>query len=203
MCIRDRRSTERVLERLGMPSGRIRALGGHPMTHILGESFHTQGALLHGPYMAKLSLVPVSESLQALIEHPLDLKDHPFGLRDAVKAWFATQGGEWLLRAQLCNDTEAMPIEDPSVPWPESHSPHVPLARLVLPAQSAWDDERSPAIDDRLSFSPWHGIAAHRPIGSVMRVRRQAYAASVAFRGEHNGCPMHQPRTADEPFAAG
>lgn len=190
------RGTERVLERLGMPSGTLKAMGGHPMTHILGESFHTQAALLHGPYMTKLSLVPVSESLQALIEHPLDVKHEPSGLRQAVMAYFAGQGGEWLLRAQLCTDTGTMPIEDASVPWPESQGPHVPVARLVLPPQVAWDDERSPAFDDALSFSPWHGIAAHRPIGSVMRVRRHAYAASSAFRGQHNGCPMHEPRAA-------
>lgn len=193
------RGTERVLERLGLPSPTLKALGGHPMTHILGDSFHTQAALLHGPYMAKLSLVPLSESLQALIEHPLDLKDQPFGLRQAVKAYFAAQGGEWALRVQLCTDIETMPIEDPSVPWPESLGPHVTVATLRLPPQVAWDDEHSPAIDDALSFSPWHGIAAHRPIGSVMRARRHAYAASVAFRGRHNGCPMHEPRSAAFP----
>jgi branched-chain amino acid transport system substrate-binding protein len=35
---------------------------------------------------------------------------------------------------------------------------------------------------------------AHQPLGSVMRARRDTYRASARFRGERNGCPMHEPR---------
>jgi hypothetical protein len=45
-----------------------------------------------------------------------------------------------------------------------------------------------------MSFSPWHGLAAHQPLGSVMRARKETYRASAKFRGERNGCPMHEPR---------
>jgi hypothetical protein len=50
------------------------------------------------------------------------------------------------------------------------------------------------AIDDGMAFSPWHGITAHQPLGSIMRVRKDAYEGSKGFRGSHNGCPMHEPR---------
>ncbi len=50
------------------------------------------------------------------------------------------------------------------------------------------------AADDALSYSIWHGIAAHRPLGNVNRARRDTYAHSAAFRGQFNGCPVHQPR---------
>jgi hypothetical protein len=49
-----------------------------------------------------------------------------------------------------------------------------------------------------MSFSPWHGLAAHRPLGSINRVRKPAYEMSSGFRAAHGGCPMHEPHTADE-----
>ena len=30
-------------------------------------------------------------------------------------------------------------------------------------------------VTDRLAFRPWHGLAAHRPLGSVNRLRRAGY----------------------------
>ncbi len=192
------RGAERVLESVGHPSGILKNMGGHPMTHILGETFFTQAPVRYGLYMAKLSIAPVSPDLTALADAPLDLTDHPDGLREAVRQHFRENVSEWELRVQLCTDLETMPIEDASVEWPQDQSPYVAVARLLAPRQVSWDDAASDAADDRLSFSPWHGITAHQPIGSVMRARQQAYAASAQFRGIRNGCPMHQPRSLGE-----
>jgi hypothetical protein len=52
-----------------------------------------------------------------------------------------------------------------------------------------------------LAFNPWHGIVAHCPLGSIMRVRRPAYAMSARFRAEHDGIPIVEPRGGC-PFAA-
>jgi len=86
-----------------------------------------------------------------------------------------------------------MPIEDASVAWPEDQSPYVAVARLFVPQQNAWSAEGIKAIDEGMAFSPWHGLAAHRPLGSVMRARRPAYENSARFRAERNGCPIHEP----------
>ncbi|MFO0670598.1 MAG: hypothetical protein U0235_13365 [Polyangiaceae bacterium] len=32
------------------------------------------------------------------------------------------------------------------------------------------------------AFTPWNGLAAHRPLGNIMRVRRVVYDASAAAR---------------------
>jgi hypothetical protein len=55
------------------------------------------------------------------------------------------------------------------------------------------------AIDDGMAFSPWHGISAHQPLGSVMRARKAAYKMSADFRGQRNGCPMHEPGVSEPP----
>ncbi|RFU49703.1 catalase family protein [Paraburkholderia sp. DHOC27] len=185
------RGAEKVVEAVGGESGTLKSLGGHAETHILGETFYTVVPFLYGPYFAKLSVVPVSPELTALTDAPLDVNGHPNALRDAVNEFFATQGGTWEVRVQLATDIEKMPVEDASVKWPEEDSPYVTVARLHVAPQPAWTESRSAAIDDGLSFSPWHGLAAHRPIGGVMRARKPAYEMSSEFRGRVNGCPVH------------
>ncbi len=188
------RGAEAVVEAFGGKSATLVSMGGQPETHILGETFYSQVPLLWGPYMAKVCVAPASPELAALTDASLNVNGKPNGLREAVVEFFRQNGAEWELRVQLCTDLDAMPIEDASVAWPEDQSPYVAVARISVPPQAAWSEARSAAVDDGLAFSPWHGLAAHRPIGSIMRARRTAYPRSVQFRGERNGCPMKEPR---------
>jgi len=188
------RGVESTIEAMGGESGTLKSLGGHPQTHILGESFSTVVPFLYGPYYAKLAVVPVSETLTALTDQHVDFGDNPDGLRAAVSDYFTRHGGTWEVRIQLATDIEKMPIEDASVQWPEDVSPFVTVARIEVEPQSAWDEEKVRQIDDGMAFSPWHGLQAHRPLGGVMRVRKPSYEMSSTFRANHNGCPMHEPR---------
>ncbi len=187
------RGLESLVEAFGGESGTLKALGGHPRTHILGETFYSQAPLRYGDYIAKVSLAPVSPELTALTDAPLAQGDTPNPLREAVAEFFATKGGEWELRVQLCTDLETMPVEDSSKPWPEDKSAYVTVGRIVAQPQDSYSQTHVKDVDDGMSFSPWHGLAAHRPLGSIMRVRREVYESSVEFRGKHNGCPMHEP----------
>lgn len=189
------RGAEKVIESVGGESGALKALGGHPETHILGETFYSQVPLLYGPYMAKFSVVPISPGLTLLKNAPLDLNGHPDGLRDAVVDFFSSHSGEWELRVQLCTDIEAMPIEDATAVWSEAQSPYLAVARITVPPQRAWSPERAAVVDDSYSFTPWHGLAAHRPLGSIMRVRKAAYEMSAKFRGAHNGKGLQEPKS--------
>lgn len=74
-------------------------------------------------------------------------------------------------------------------------SPYIPVARITAPAQEAWSEARSGAVDDGLAFSAWHGLTAHRPLGSIMRARKAAYAMGAQFRQEHNRQSVEEPRS--------
>ena len=187
------RGTEKVIEAFGGKSGTVIAMGGHPETNILGETFYSQVPSLYGPYVAKFSIAPVSPALKALSGAPVDLHDKPYGIRDAVNAYFAQNDALWELRVQLCTDIDAMPIEDASVPWPEDKSPFITVAQISVPRQVAWSEARSAAIDDGMAFSPWHGLAAHRPIGSIMRVRRVVYDTMSKIRARQNQVSIAEP----------
>jgi hypothetical protein len=191
------RGAEKAIEAVGGESATIKALGGHPETHPLGETYFSQVPILYGDYMAKVQVAPVSPSLTALTDAPVDLKDKPDGLRDAVVDYFAAQGGEWELRIQLCTDLDRMPVEDASVEWPQELSPYVTVARLRVGPQQAWSEARARSIDEGMQFNPWHALAAHRPIGSVMRVRKDVYAMSKRFRAERNGVEIIEPTSVD------
>ena len=143
-------------------------------------------------------MAPVSPELRALTGSPVDLKDKPDGLRDAVTGFFAASDAQWEVRVQLCTDLEKMPIEDAAVVWPEDLSPFFPVARITVPRQVAWSGPRSYAVDDGMSFSPWHGVAEHRPLGSVMRVRRAAYAVSARLRAAHNARSITEPTSLED-----
>ncbi len=189
---------ESLVEAFGGKSATLIQLGGHPETNPLGETYYTQVPLLHGDYIAKFALFPVSPELTALTDAPVDLVGKPDGLREAAIAFFRAHGGVWELRAQLCTDLEAMPVEDSTVQWPEDKSPYVTVARISVAPQEAWSEAKSKAFDDGLSFSPWHGLAAHRPLGSIMRLRKPAYRMSARFRFMRNGCPMREPKSSED-----
>ena len=192
-------ATMRPLQRIivattGHANVTVATLGGQPETHILGETFYSQAALRFGDFIAKIAVAPVSAKLAALKQAPLNLNRAPNGLRDAVVAFFKTNGGEWEVRAQLCTDLALMPIEDASVVWPEDKSPYRPIARIKVQPQTGWSETRSSRVDDAMSFSPWHGLDAHRPLGGIMRSRRQVYEMAKRFRAEKNGRIIEEPR---------
>jgi hypothetical protein len=172
----------------------VATLGGQPETHILGETFYSQAPVRFGDFIAKISAVPVSPELTALIQAPLNVNGVPNGLREAVVAFFNKNGGVWEVRAQLCTDLEHMPIENAAIVWPEDMSPFRPIARITVKPQVAWSEARSAAVDDGMSFAPWHGLAAHRPLGGIMRARKAVYEAARKFRAERNGRVIKEPR---------
>lgn len=189
------RGVEHALEAVGTQSPTVIALGGHPAHHVLGETYYSQVPLLWGDYVAKVAVAPVSPELKALVKEPVSVSGAPNALREAVIEHFRHAGGTWELRVQLCTDLEKMPIENAKTVWPEDESPYVAVARIVAPPQEAWSDAKVRQLNEGLAFSPWHGLAAHRPLGSIMRARKAAYEMSSRFRAERNGVSVNEPES--------
>ena len=103
--------------------------------------------------------------------------------------------GVWELEVQLCTDLATMPVEDASVVWPEDQSPCRTVTTIEFEPQTGWSDALAAAVDDGMTFSPWHGLAAHRPLGAAMCARKTAYEHSARFHAERNGQPINEPRS--------
>lgn len=104
-------------------------------------------------------------------------------LRDAMRTRLTEADASFDFMVQLQTDSRRMPIEDASVEWRTSDSPHVPVASIRIPRQ-AIDDPASEARCEQLAFNPWHCLAEHRPLGNMNRARREIYAAMASFRAE-------------------
>ena len=187
------RTAEAALEMVGQKSATLTTLAGQAKTHLLGDSFYSQAALLHGDYFGKVALSPVSDELTALSQRPLDLSGHPDAIRESIQHHFRTCPAVWELRVQLATNLESMPIEDAATMWPESESPYLPVARITAVPQETWSDTLRDLVEDRMAFNPWTGLAAHRPLGSIMRARRPAYAATRAYRADCNRVEINEP----------
>ena len=185
-----------IIATTGQPNATVATLGGQPETHILGETFYSQVPMRFGDFVAKVAVAPVSPELAALTNAPLDVNGVPNGIRAAVVEYFSRHGGVWEVRAQLCTNLDDMPVENAATVWPEDKSLYQTVGRITVEPQVAWSEARSAAVDDGMSFSPWHGLAAHRPLGSIMRARKMAYEMSTRFRAEKNGRRIEEPREA-------
>jgi hypothetical protein len=190
------RATNSALNAVGLNSANL-DFYGHPRLHPLGEAYYSQCPIRYGDYIAKLGVFPDNPALKALIDNELDIQDEN-GLRTAVVDFFRTNPAEYVIAIQLCTDLERMPVENATVEWPEDESPYRPVARLVLPPQEAYSPARVSAIDEDLLFCPAHSLAAHRPLGSIMRARMKAYEVLGQQRRRENGRPVKEPRSAAE-----
>jgi len=187
-----------LLEDVGGPKKEVNmVVQAHPNNHMLGETYTTLGAVRYGDYVAKISVAPLSENLQALAGKEMDVSE-PGAYRDMVVDFFRTQGAEYELRAQLCTDLKTMPVEDASIDWPQDQSPYQVLGKIVLPAQDAFSPARRVYADDVLSFNPFHCLPEHRPLGSINRVRIKAYESSAQYRHLMNATPRTEPTSIDQ-----
>ena len=99
---------------------------------------------------------------------------------------------------QLQTDPVAMPIEDPGVAWSQAASPLRKVATLHIPAQE-FDTPARRALGEVLSFTPWHALPAHRPLGGINRARKVVYQAISVFRHQANQQPRREPTGFESP----
>lgn len=169
-----------------------------PNTHILGETFYSSAPLRYGDYVAKLLYTPVSPEVAALCGQPVDADSGVNAHQNLIVDFFAEHSATYELRAQLCTDTATMPIEDATVPWPEDDSPHRTVATIRFDVQDPYTPQRRAYGDDVLSFNSWRGLDAHRPLGSINRLKKRVYEASSNYRHDVNNAPRLEPRDATE-----
>ena len=102
---------------------------------------------------------------------------------------------------QLQTDPETMPIEDPGKEWSEAASPFRKVATIRV-LQQSFDSQAQREFGENLSFTPWHCLPAHRPLGGINRARKVVYDFISSFRHEYNHVPRVEPTSWDIPEPA-
>lgn len=181
------------LGKVGLESTKLASLGGAPQVDPLGETYFSAVPFRYGDFVGKFRLRPLSAALTALTGQSIDTKDRPNAIRDTLREEMSRTNGEWAFEVQLARDEEKQPVEDASAIWDEEEAPFAQVATLRIAAQDSWSPGMVEEVDEAMRFSPWTGLAAHRPLGSVNRARRDTYRHSADYRQAVNRCPIHEP----------
>ena len=97
---------------------------------------------------------------------------------------------DFMIQRQV--DTLAMPIEDPVIRWDEAKSPFVTVATLTIPRQ-LFDSPEQMTAADNLSYTPWHALPEHEPLGGINRIRKTVYREISTLRHRTNGVERKEP----------
>ena len=146
----------------------------------------------HGSAAVKYSAVPSGDAV-----HTRLAGSSPNGLREAMAAYLQNREAGFDFKIQFQSDPVKMPVEDPSVSWNENESPFLTVARIRIPPQR-FDTPRQDEYAEHLSFTPWHALPEHRPIGGVNRSRKIVYEQISALRHRSNGVPSREPASFDD-----
>ena len=143
--------------------------------YLLGERAVKYSVI---PHVAKADKIPANPSNNYLRETMIRQLDQQEAVFDFC--------------VQFQNNPIEMPVEDPGKLWNEAISPFRKVAIIKIPRQSFATTERDD-FGENLSFSPWHALPEHRPLGGINRARKVIYDLISTFRHKENNQPMQEP----------
>jgi catalase len=159
----------------------------HKTADLLATRYWSQTPYRLGPHVVKYSAIPTSPGAS------LAATSSPDFLRDNLAARLRTADATFDFAVQRQTDPSAMPIDDATVEWDERTAPFQKVATIRLPAQE-FQSRSQMAYAEFVSFSPWHALPAHEPLGPINRTRRVVYLAVASLRHRLNGgAPVDPP----------
>jgi hypothetical protein len=167
--------------------------------NLLLSTYWTMGSVRHGDYVAKVRVAPVQSFADGVVQRALDPAATEQVFRPALVAELRERPYEFDVQVQLSTDLVRMPVEKTTVRWPESLSPYVTVAKLRLPQQDIGGEDNFERMD-KTSMSPWRVTEQHRPLGSIMRARKEVYRQSSILRHQTNHQERKEPKNLAEVF---
>ncbi|HEY2068564.1 MAG TPA: catalase family protein [Rhizomicrobium sp.] len=161
-------------------------------TNVLNVRFWSETAYLFGDIPYKFSCKPVGTP------SPFNDNTAPNFLRENLVKALNQGDAQFDFCVQLRTNPDRMPVEDPVVEWLETESPFIPIARITIPKQ-VFDTPEQNTFGENLSYTPWHGLDAHRPLGGINRVRRTVYETISRLRHTLNHAPRVEPTSSTVP----
>lgn len=134
----------------------------------------------------KYSVRPCTAQQDAIPKHP----DHNY-LRGALKNTLSNGSAcmEFLIQPRT---SSAMSVEDSMTEWKESDAPFYKVATLQFAPQT-FDTTAQNQMCENLSFSPWHALPDHKPLGATNRLRKGVYDHISQVRHQLNAVPRQVP----------
>jgi catalase len=158
----------------------------HKVINPLTIQYWSQTPYQLGPHAIKFSAKPRESGLAG------SLTRGPNFLQEAMADLLQTKAMTFDFLVQLQMDKKTMPIEDATIRWDEKKSPFVKVASIHIPQQTFTSSEQM-MFAENLSFTPWHSLPEHRPLGGINRARLTVYDAVSRVRHERNGFVRKEP----------
>jgi hypothetical protein len=96
-----------------------------------------------------------------------------------------------MIQLRQGNDTE-MPLDQATVLWKEDQSPMVRVATLQIPKQELPPQD---VVCEDYSFTAWHALPEHQPVGSINEARGIVYSRMSKDRRTRNNKPIVEPKS--------
>ena len=141
-----------------------------------------------GNAAVKYSLIPHRSNWNGGFWRKLKFRS-PSYLRELMREHLETSGAGFDFCVQFQTDAVKMPIEDPTIRW---RSPLQKVATITIPSQQ-FESPKQSQFCEHLSFTPWHALPEHRPLGGINRTRRSVYQTLSRIRHELNQVPRQEP----------
>jgi hypothetical protein len=179
-------------------------LAQHPkIAKLLDAMQKIEGSVLTATYWA---ILPFGAGGKQVVKYRLDPETAPENVANDARDYLATDLANRLsereyrfrFMVQRRTNPATMPLDQATVEWPESESPYIQIATLVLPRQDV--NARGQAeYGQSLAFNIFRVPPEQAPVpeSSIAQARKAVYAASAATRHEANGQPLRdnpQPR---------
>ncbi|NUG52794.1 catalase family protein [Acinetobacter lactucae] len=114
---------------------------------------------------------------------------HDF-LREALKNTLQNSDAcmEFLIQPRTSSE---MLVEDAMTEWDEKAAPFYQVATIHIPKQN-FDTLEQNKFCENLSFTPWHALPEHKPLGAVNRMRKVIYENISRVRHDMNSAPRQE-----------
>lgn len=135
----------------------------------------------------------VKYSVRACSVTPNNLPKNPSHdfLREALKNTLQNNDAcmEFLIQPRT---SSKMLVEDAMTEWDEKAAPFYQVATIHIPKQN-FDTPEQNQFCENLSFTPWHALPEHKPLGAVNRMRKVIYENISRVRHDMNSAPRQEP----------
>jgi len=135
----------------------------------------------------KYSARSCTAAIDPIPNHP----KHDF-LRDALRT--SLQKGDACMEFLVQPRTSStLLVEDAMTEWKETQAPFYQVATIRIP-QQVFDTPDQNKFCENLSFTPWHTLPEHKPLGVINRMRKVIYDRISQVRHEMNSTQRQEPQ---------
>lgn len=157
----------------------------------LSIRYFSQTPYALGPHVVKYVVRPIAPAERPPIAMTPEQMAAcaPDYLRENMAAWLTQSPATFAFMVTPPPDEAAAHIDDATRLW---DSEPVHLATITIPAQD-FRNAGQDTMAETISFSPWHCLHAHRPLGSVNLARRMVYRDASLLRHANRAVPVKEP----------